>query len=53
MAGFLPALDQHFLKDCDHVVLDVRYMRPEQRETVLQYIEDNWETEEHRLILLR
>ena len=52
MENFLPAVDMHFLKSVDYIVLDVRFMTPAQKETVLRHINAQWASEKSRLILV-
>jgi hypothetical protein len=52
MERFLPSVDGHFNKSIDYVVLDTRYMRPAQKQTVLRYVERNFSSQRGRLILL-
>jgi len=52
MENFLPAIDDHFLKSVDYIVLDVRFMTPAQKETVLRHINARWASEKSRLILV-
>lgn len=49
---FLPSVDSHFRKSIDLVVLDIRNMTPQQKATVLKYIDDKWASQKARLILL-
>ncbi len=52
MRKFLRSVDVHFLKSVDYIVLDVRFMTPAQKETVLRHINARWASEKSRLILV-
>lgn len=52
MEKFLPSVDSHFRKSINYVVLDVRYMNPEQKKNVLEYVNNKYSGEKSRLILL-
>jgi len=52
MAKFTPQVTEHFLK-ADFVVLDVRFMRPAQVQSVMDYIDLNHPNDKQRLIVIR
>lgn len=53
MEKFRPSIDSHFMKqNVNYIILDTRSMNAAQKQTVLQYIEDEWADQKSRLIVL-